>query len=116
SRRGRRDGVLVRPDLRSDAEDGVDELALRYSIALRDPADLIFADCMHRLVTLDRSPRSFSRTEAEARRNPLLDEAMVLLDDVYSDKARSDSDSAGRVHRSASTQPSRWHMPDGRPR
>src|SRR6516164_2692664 len=69
-------------ELRGHAEDGVDELALRYSIALSDPADLTFADCVHRLVTLDRSAGTLHRSEPEARRNPLLDEPMVLLDDV----------------------------------
>jgi hypothetical protein len=60
----------------------MNELALRDSIALGDPADLTFADCMHRLVTLDRPARTLCRSETEARRDPLLDEAMVLLDDV----------------------------------
>ena len=32
-------------ELRGHAEDGMDELALRYSIALSYPADLTFADC-----------------------------------------------------------------------
>ena len=69
-------------ELRGHAEDGVDELALRYSIALSDPADLTLADCVHRLVTLDRSADTLHRSEPEARRNPPLDEPMVLLDDV----------------------------------
>ena len=49
--------MRCRLELRGHAEDGVDELALRYSIALSDPADLTFADCVHRLETL----RSFGR-------------------------------------------------------
>src|SRR5262245_56180523 len=53
-----------------------------YRIAFGDPTDLSLADGMHRLVTFDCSPRPFSRTEARARRNPLLDGATILLDDV----------------------------------
>ena len=68
--------------LRSDAEDCMDELALRDSIALGDPSDLTFADCMHRLVALDGSPGTLRRSKAEARGNPLLYETMVLFDDV----------------------------------
>jgi hypothetical protein len=68
--------------LRSDTEDYVDELPLRYRIALRDPPDLTFADCMHRFVPLDGSTRTFSRSESEARGNPLLYESMALLEDV----------------------------------
>ena len=60
----------------------MDELTLTDRITLRDPADLPFSDRVHRLVTLDRSTRSLRRTESEARRDPLLDESMVLLDDV----------------------------------
>jgi len=37
---------------------------------------------MHRFVTLNRSPGAVRRAEAEARRDPLLDKTMVLLDDV----------------------------------
>jgi hypothetical protein len=69
-------------ELRGHAEDGVDELALRYGIALSYPADLTFADCVHRLVTLDRSAGTLHRSEPKVRRNPPLDEPMVLLDDV----------------------------------
>ena len=57
----------------------MDELTLRYSIALGEPADLTFTDCMHRLVASDCSARTLHRSESEARRNPLLDEPMVLL-------------------------------------
>ena len=74
--------MRVRLDLRGDTEDCVDELALRYRIALSDPADLTFSDCMHRLVSFDRSACSLHRSESQARRDPLLDEPMVLFDDV----------------------------------
>ena len=66
--------MRVRLKLRNDPEDCVDELALRYRIALSDPADLTFADGVHSLIARNRSPRTFRRSEAEARRNPLLDE------------------------------------------
>ena len=57
----------------------MDERALTYRIALGYPADLPFADNMHRLVPLDRSPCPLHRTEPQAGRNALLNEAMVLL-------------------------------------
>ncbi len=60
----------------------MDELTLTDRITLRDPPDLPFSDCMHRLVTLNRSPRSLRGPKTEARRDPLLDEAMVLLADI----------------------------------
>lgn len=59
--------MIPREDLRGDAEDAVDELTLSYRIALGCPADLTFADYMHSLRTLDRSPRSCRRTETHAR-------------------------------------------------
>ena len=77
AREGRRS-----PPLRSDAEDGVDELTLTDRIAFSDPADLAFADCMHCLVALNRSACTLRRTESEARRDPLLDKSMVLFDDI----------------------------------
>jgi hypothetical protein len=70
-------------------EDCVDELTLRHEIALSDPADLPFADRMRRLVALDRSIRTLHRSESETRRNPLLDEPMVRLDDVVQIRRRS---------------------------
>src|SRR5262249_55057436 len=79
---GMRDVVRAESDLRSDTEDGVDEVALRYGIALGDPAHLALADCMHRLITLDSSTSALDRSQPEVCRNPLLDEAMVLFDDV----------------------------------
>ena len=74
--------AFVQLELSSDIEDCVDELSLSNRIVFGQPADLSFADCMHRLVTLNRSPRSLRGPKTEARRDPLLDEAMVLLDDV----------------------------------
>jgi hypothetical protein len=64
----------------------VDELALTYRIALGDPADLPFPDCMHRLIPLDRPPRPFRRTETEACCDSLFDKAM---DDVVEISRRS---------------------------
>ena len=72
-----------------DTEDRVNELTLVDRITLGYPADLPFADGMHRLITFDRSARSLGRSESEARRNPLLDEPMVLLDDVVQIRGRS---------------------------
>src|SRR5262249_54548378 len=61
------------PELRSDTEDRVDELALCYRIALGHPADLPFTDCVHRFVALDGSTCSLRGSEPEARRDsPLL--------------------------------------------
>lgn len=71
--------LLTAEELRGDAEDRVNELSLADWIALRDPPDLAFADCVHRLVALNGSPRTLGGTEAEARHYPLLDETMVLL-------------------------------------
>jgi hypothetical protein len=82
NRRATRDEVIPGLMLRGDTEDDVNNLTLSYRIALGDPADLSFSDFMHRLVTLDRSPCSLRRMEAEACRDSLLDEAMVLLNDV----------------------------------
>jgi hypothetical protein len=61
----------------------MDELTLADDIALVHPADLSLPDCMHRLVTLDGSPRPLRRTKTEARRDPLLDESMILLNGSY---------------------------------
>lgn len=49
--------AVVRKSLRRDAEDGVDEVALADRISLADPADLAFANHMHRFVTCNRSAR-----------------------------------------------------------
>jgi hypothetical protein len=56
------DKRAYRSELGTDTEDCVDELTLSDRIALGYPADLPFADCVHRLVTLDRS---LLRAEAE---------------------------------------------------
>ena len=81
--------MLARAELRRDTKDCVDELALRYRITFCDPANLTFADGMHRLVAFDGSTCAFHRSESEARCDPLLDEPMVLLDDVVQIRRRS---------------------------
>ena len=68
--------------LRSDAEDRVDELTLTDRIVLSYPADLPFSDCMHCLIALDRSAGTFHLSKTEARRDALLYEPMVLFDDI----------------------------------
>ena len=45
------DGVHARCELNGDAEDRVDELALRDGIAFRNPTDLTLTDCMDCAVT-----------------------------------------------------------------
>jgi hypothetical protein len=67
----------------------LNELALRYGIALSEPANLPFADCMHRFVPFDRSTCTLDRSESKARCDPLLDKPMVLLDDVVQIRRRS---------------------------
>jgi hypothetical protein len=62
--------VRVRRELGSDAEYCVDELALCCRIALGDPTDLPFADCMHRLIPFDRSAGTLDRSESKTRRDP----------------------------------------------
>jgi hypothetical protein len=73
------DDLLTAQELCGDAEDSVNELSLADRIAFRDPADLAFSDCVHCLVPINRSACALGRTEAEARRDPLLDESMVLF-------------------------------------
>jgi len=80
--------------LRCDAENAVNELALRDGIVPGDPAHLTFTDCVHRFVALDRSTSALHRSESEARRNPLLNEAMVLLNDVVQIRCPSAATSA----------------------
>ena len=65
-----------------DTEEGVDEFTLSDRVTLRQPPDLTLPNHMHRLVTFNRSPGCLHRPEAQARRDSLLDEAMVLLDNV----------------------------------
>jgi hypothetical protein len=56
--------LLTAEELRGNAEDRVNELALADWIAFRDPPDLAFADCVHRLIALDGSACTLCRTEA----------------------------------------------------
>jgi hypothetical protein len=61
------DERLSKLDLRSDTEDCVHKLSLRYCVALGHPPDLPFPDSMHRLVTLNRSPRALRGPNEFAR-------------------------------------------------
>jgi hypothetical protein len=68
--------------LRGDPGNRVDELPLSDCIVLINPTDLSFADCVHCLVTLNRPAGALRGAKAGARRDPLLDETMLLLDGV----------------------------------
>ena len=59
--------AACRSDLRSDAEDCADELALSYSIALGDPADLTFANSVVSYSAIVRHAHSTDR-KPQARR------------------------------------------------
>ena len=59
-------------ELRGDAEDRVDELALSNDIAFGDPPNLTFTDSVRRLVAFDRSASAFYRSESEVRGYPVL--------------------------------------------
>ena len=75
-------GRWATQESRSDAEECVDELTLPDYVAFGQPPDLALPDPMHRFVTFDGPPRSFCRSEAQARRNAFLDETVVLLNHV----------------------------------
>ena len=66
----------------SNTEEAVDELTLAEDIALAQPANLSFPDCVHRFIALYGSGRAFGRPESETGDDALLNESMVLLDDV----------------------------------
>ena len=75
--------LIVRLEvLCSNTEEGVDELTLADDIALAQPTNLSFSDCMHRLISLDGSRRAFGGPESEAGGDALLDESMVLFDHI----------------------------------
>src|ERR1044072_216064 len=66
----------------SEPEHSFDETYLSNDIALCEPAHLPLTNHVHRLVPLDRSQRTIHRSEPEAGSNPLLHEAMILLQNI----------------------------------
>ena len=101
--------------LRGDAEDAVDELTLSYRIALGYPADLAFADRMHRLVAFDRPTCTVHRPEPEACGDPLLDESMILLDDVVQIRRGSATTAPAEFTGLRQLGNALAYMPDGHP-
>jgi len=57
----------------------VNESTLAEYVVLRQPADLPFADHVHRLISLDCVQCALDRTETEAGNDTLLNEAVILF-------------------------------------
>ena len=72
----------LRKGLSGEAEDRMDELTLTDRDRPWQPSGSGVSELVHRLVTFDRPACAVRRTEAEARSDPLFDEAMIVLDDV----------------------------------
>jgi hypothetical protein len=66
----------------SQAERPVDEPVPRSDVTFLHPPNLPLANPMHRLVTLNRPPRTTELTKMLLSPDPLLDRAMILLQDV----------------------------------
>ena len=94
----RKASEAVTSGLRGNTKEAVDEFAMPYRIALRQPANLPFPDRMHGLIPFNGSPGPVRRAESKGRRDPFLDEAVVLLNDAdgrHPDDDRGRTEAAG---------------------
>ena len=84
----------------SQIEQSVDKLILLADISPADPPRLPLADHMHRLVSLNRSPRCAELAKALLGLHAAFDRAMILLqDEEYLALASHKDDAAGPLFR-----------------
>ena len=68
--------------LDGEAKHPIDELVLCADVASLHPANLSLPDLVHRLVTLNRPPRTTELTKMLLGAHPSLDGTVILLEDV----------------------------------
>ena len=68
--------------LGGNPEEVVNESPLPCRVLFAQPTNLPLPDRMHRFASLDRSPCPFRRPKAQASRDPLLYESVILFQNV----------------------------------